>query len=59
MKAVDIVVGRRALVQSGADIKEHAKIKGINKDSGMVIVSLSNGEITEINPEYIIKDFKS
>lgn len=52
-----IIIGHRVLVQSGADTREHAKIKGINKENGKVIIMLSNGEITEMAPEYILKDF--
>lgn len=58
MNYSEIIVGHRVLVQSGAEIKEHAKIKGITAD-GRVIVILSNGEITEMAPEYILKDFGS
>lgn len=57
MNVSEIIVGNRVLVQSGAEVREHAKIKGINKDNGKVILLLSNGEITEMTPEYILKDF--
>lgn len=56
MNYSEIIVGNRVLVQSGAEVKEHAKIKGIT-DDGQVIVILSNGEITEMASEYILKDF--
>ncbi len=59
MRTRDIVIGRRALVQTGVGTKEHVKIKAINKVTDRVIIRLSNGELTEINAEYIIKDFKS
>lgn len=57
MNYSEIIVGHRVLVQSSAEVREHAKIKGINKENGKVIVSLSTGEITEMTPEYILKDF--
>lgn len=57
MTTNDIMVGHRVLVQSGAEVREHAQIKGINKENGLVIVKLSDGNITEIHPQYIIKSF--
>lgn len=59
MTIKEIIVGHRVLVQSGAEIREHALIKGINMNNGLVIVKLSNGEIAEMNPMYILKDFGS
>ena len=56
MNISGIIIGDRVLVQSGPEIKEHAQIKGINKDN-LIIVKLSNGEITEICPQFILKSF--
>lgn len=53
----EIIIGHRVLVQSNADTREHAQIKGIN-DNGLVIVKLSNGDITEVHPQFILKDFE-
>lgn len=57
MNIKDIIVGDRVLLQTSEFVKEVAQIKGINMDNGLVIVKLSNGDITEINPQYIIKTF--
>lgn len=55
----EIIIGHRVLVQSGAETKEHDQIKGINMDNGLVIVKLSNGEIVDMHPQYILKDFET
>lgn len=55
MRIDKIVVGNRVLLQSGESVKEVAQVKGIASDR--VIVKLSNGDITAVSPEYIIKDF--
>ena len=52
-----IIVGDRVLLQPSEYVREIAYIKGINKENGLVIVKLSNGDITEIAPSYIIKSF--
>ena len=57
MNISEIIIGDRVLVQSGPEIKEHAQIKGINKENGLIIVRLSNGEITEMCPQFILKSF--
>lgn len=57
MNVSEIIVGNRVLVQSGAETKEHAQVKGINRENGLVIIRLSNGELTEIHPQFILKDF--
>ena len=58
MNANNIIVGDRVLVQSAPETKEHARIKGINKDNGLIIVKLSNGDITEMCPQFILKSFR-
>lgn len=58
MNYSEIIVGHRVLVQSGAETKEHAKVKGITPD-GRIIVILSNGDVVDMAPEYILKDFGS
>lgn len=57
MKLEEIVVGDYVLLQSAPFTKEHALIKSTNPETGKVIVRLSNGQISEIAPEYIIKSF--
>lgn len=57
MNYSEIIIGHRVLVQSGAEVREHAQVKGINKENGLVIIRLSNNEITEIHPQFILKDF--
>ena len=57
MNISEVIVGDRVLVQSGPEIKEHAQIKGINKENGLIIVRLSNGEIIEMCPQFILKSF--
>lgn len=57
MNIVDVIIGHRVLVQSGAEVKEHAKILGVN-DNGLVIVKLSDNTIRDIHPMYILKDFE-
>lgn len=52
----EIIIGHRVLVQSGADVKEHAKVMGVN-DNGLVIVKLSDNTIRDMHPMYILKDF--
>lgn len=56
MNIVDVVVGHRVLVQSGAEVKEHAKVMGVN--DGLVIVKLSDNTIRDMHPMYILKDFE-
>lgn len=56
MNINEIIIGHRVLVQSSASVKEHAQIKGITY-TGLVIVRLSGGQIVEIHPQYILKDF--
>lgn len=51
----NIFVGHHVLAQTGANTLEHVQVKGINK--GKVIVKLSDGNIVEIEPQYIIKSF--
>lgn len=57
MNISEIVIGDRVLVQSGANMKEIATIKGIDKDNGKVIVKLSNDKFTTIHPQFILKTF--
>lgn len=57
MNHSEIIIGHRVLVQSGAEVREHAKILGVN-DNGLVIVRLSDNSIREIHPQYILKDFE-
>lgn len=57
MNVSEVVIGDRVLLQSSESVKEIAHIKGINKENGLVIVRLSNGDITEVHPQYIIKSF--
>ena len=57
MNISEIIIGDRVLVQSGPEIKEHAQIKGINRENGLIIVRLSNcGHISVISP-FILKSF--
>ena len=56
----EIIVGHRVLVQCRPAEKEHALIKGITSDDAgkmLVIVKLSDGKLTTIEPSYILKDF--
>lgn len=48
----------RVLVQSRADVREHATIVGFNPD-GKVVLRLSDYKITAIEPQYILKVFKN
>ena len=57
MNFSEIVIGERALAQVSANTREIVEIKGVNDESGLVIVRLSDGKITEIHPQYIIKTF--
>lgn len=57
MTVNEIIVGDRVLVQSAPETKESAQIKGINKENGLIIVRLSNGGITEMCPQFILKSF--
>lgn len=57
MSISEIIIGRRVLVQSGAEIREHAKVMDV-LDNGLVLVKLSNGDIIEMHPQYILKDFE-
>lgn len=59
MNIVDVIIGHRVLVQSSAEVKEHAQIMGINLYNGLVIVKLSNNTLREIDREYILKDFEA
>lgn len=57
MNYTELVVGDRVLVQSAAEIREHAVIKGINRENEWAIVRLTNNAIIEIHPQFIIKSF--
>ena len=57
MNISELIVGDRVLVQSGRELREHAQIKDINKENGLVVVRLSDGVVTEIHPQYILKSF--
>lgn len=56
MTTDQIIIGHRVLVQSGIETREHAIVKGLNGNKA--IVKLSDGNIVEINPMYILKDFE-
>ena len=58
MNIIEITIGNRVLVQTSEFVREVAQIKGINKENGLVIVRLSDGNITEMHPQYILKDFE-
>lgn len=45
------------LVQPDASTSERAKVIGIDMKSKKVIVKLSDNEIREMHPQYIIKSF--
>lgn len=57
MSIEEIKVGDNILIQSSEYVKEAAKVKGIDKENGLVIVILSNGEYTELLPQFILKSF--
>ena len=57
MTISEIVIGDRVLVQTSESVKEIAYIKEVNEKDGLVIVKMSNGDITDIAPQYIIKSF--
>lgn len=57
MNISDISVGDRVLVQSGAEIREVAKVRTI-LDNGMLYVRLSTGEYRELHPQYVLKIFR-
>lgn len=57
MNYSEIIVGDRVLVQSDAQSKEIAAIKDVNDNTGLAIVRLSDGNIREMHPQYIIKSF--
>lgn len=56
MTTDQIIIGHRVLVQSGIETREHAIVKGLNGNKA--IVKLSDENIVEINPMYILKDFE-
>lgn len=58
MNVTEITIGGHALIQTNANTQEHAYIKAVNKENGLLIVRLSNGVMTEIHPQYVIKMFK-
>lgn len=55
MNYSEIIVGDRVLVQSDAETKEMAVIKDVNDNTGFVLVRLSDGQMREMHPQYIIK----
>lgn len=57
MNISEIVVGKRVLVYSGHETKEHALVKAI-LENGMALVRLSDGRIVEMHPQFIIKKFE-
>lgn len=57
MNLTEIYSGARVLVQSGAEVKEHADV--VKKlENGKVLCKMSDFEIREIEPQYILKIFK-
>lgn len=56
MKIGKIIIGDRVLVQSGEFTKEIAVVKDI-RDSGTVVVMLTNGVFKTFASAYIIKSF--
>ena len=50
-------VGDRVLLQSGRYVKEHASVK-VFLDNGNILMKLSDGKFSEINPRYVLKIFK-
>lgn len=57
MNYSEIIVGDRVLVQSGAETKEIAVIKDVNGNTGLALVRLSDGQMREMHPQFIIKSF--
>lgn len=57
MNITELVIGDRAIAQSGASMREVVEIKGVNEETGLAIIRLSDGRITEIHPQYILKSF--
>lgn len=55
MNLTEVKIGSRALVRTAPEQEEHAYIKAIN--NGLIVVRLSDGSLTEIHPQYIIKHF--
>lgn len=56
MKISKIVIGDRVLVQTSEYQKEIANIKAI-LDKDKVLVRLTDGNIIEIEPKFILKSF--
>lgn len=57
MNYSDIIVGTHVLIQTDASTKEHAVVKGVNSETGHVLVRVTDGNIIEMHPKYIIKSF--
>ena len=57
MKITELIVGDKVLAQTSEFVREIAKVKGIDKENGLVIVKMTDGTIREIHPQYILKSF--
>lgn len=55
MNEKEICVGARVLIQKTRFVREIAEVKAIMDDK--VIVKLSDGNIIDIQPKYILKSF--
>lgn len=56
MNAKELSIGDRVLLQSGQYVKEHAQVKAF-LDNGNVLLRLSDGQLDEFDPQYILKNF--
>lgn len=57
MNIKEIVAHEYALVQPDGETRERAKILNVDYKNNKVIVKLSDGEIREMDPQFIIKSF--
>lgn len=55
MNEKEICVGARVLIQKTRFVREIAEVKAIMDDK--VIVKLSDGNIIDIQPKYVLKSF--
>lgn len=56
MNVNELKVGDRVLLSSGQYVKEHAQVKAF-LDNGKVLLKLSDGQLDDFDPQYILKNF--
>lgn len=57
MNIKEIVVHDYVLVQPDSETRERAKILGVDYNRNKAIVKLSDGEIRDMDPQFVIKSF--